>query len=57
MGETKLYSIIVQGCDDSTRIEMELTLQEYELVKKIADKITETSTYSCMPRMTIEELQ
>ena len=55
MNETKLYDISVHGCDDNTYVEMELTQQEYELVKKIADKITETSTQQCMPRMYINE--
>lgn len=54
---TKLYRISVHGCDDSSIFNMELTEEEARVVKLVADKCTETSTYSCMPKMEIEELQ
>lgn len=53
MEPTKLYEISVDGCGDSTTIEMELTQVEYELVQKVANAITNASTYGCMPRMSI----
>ena len=53
----KTYKISVDGCDDSTEIEMELTGAEWALVKWIAQKITEASTYGCMPTMEIEEVK
>ncbi len=53
----KTYKIGVHGCDDSTEIEMELTETEWTLVRRIARKITETSTYGCMPTMEIEEVK
>ena len=52
----KIYEISVHGCDDSTTIKKELTLEEYELLKEIAEKITNTSIYMCMPTMTIIEI-
>jgi hypothetical protein len=54
---TKLYRISVHGCDYSSIFNMELTEKEARVVKRVAAKCTETSTYSCMPIMEIEELQ
>ena len=51
----KVYEISVHGCDDSTTIKQELTFEEYELLKEIAEKITNTSSYGCMPTMGIRE--
>lgn len=51
----KRYKISIDGCDDSTVFEMELTEQEAELVKRICNRSSETSTYGCMPTMEIEE--
>ena len=53
----KMYEISVHGCDDSTTIKQELTLEEYELLKEIAEKVTNASTYGCMPTMGIEEIK
>ncbi len=52
---TKVYRICVDGCDDSSILNMELTEEEARVVKLVAAKCTETSTYSCMPTMEIEE--
>lgn len=52
----KVYEIWVDGCDDSTYITFELTDKEYELVKRIAEEITETSEYKCQPIMSINEV-
>ncbi len=48
------YEITVSGCDDSTTIIKELTEEQAKFLKEIADQITETSTYNCMPRMYVE---
>lgn len=48
------YTIGVHGCDASTEIAYDLTEEELRLAIDIANKITTTSTYSCMPTMTIE---
>jgi len=53
--DKKTYEIGVHGCDDSSCFEVELTSDEFELVKSICDKCTETSTCFCMPTMDIEE--
>lgn len=50
------YIIALHGCNDSTIFEMELTEEEYKLVKKIADKSEEVSTYGCMPIMEIKKV-
>ena len=47
----KKYEIVLDGCDDSTKFEMELTNEEFELLKKISAKSNEASEYCCMPRM------
>ena len=56
----RLYGISVDGCDDYTYIEYELTDKEYELIKKIAEKIlekiTEKNDYGCQPVIFIEEV-
>ena len=49
--EKKLYRINLEGCDDETIFEMELTESEYQFLLKVAEKANETSTYGCMPRM------
>ena len=53
--ETKKYVITVDGCDDSTEIIKELTLEEYELLVDVSAEITDASEYTCMPRMEITE--
>ena len=52
--ETKKYEIIVDGCDDYTKIIKELTIEEYELLVDVSTEITNASEYTCMPRMEIE---
>jgi hypothetical protein len=54
--ETTRYEITVSGCDDSTRIETELTGVEFAFVSKLAERITEASTYGCMPTMHVAKL-
>ncbi len=52
----KKYRIIVEGCDDDTIIERDLTIDEFKLIGSVANEITETSEYQCMPRMYIKEI-
>lgn len=54
-GEKEVYEIQLKGCDDNTVFSMELTNDEYELLKKVSEKANETSTYTCMPRMYIDK--
>lgn len=50
------YKISVDGCDDSSIFLMELTETEAEIIKRVAEKCTETSTYDCMPKMNIKHV-
>ena len=51
----KKYIILVEGCDDDTIIEKDLTLAEFKLIQSVSNEITEASQYQCMPRMYIKE--
>ena len=53
----KAYRISLVGCDDETVFKMELTDEEYKLLKKVSDTANSTSTYNCMPRMYVEEIK
>ena len=53
--EKHLYVIDLNGCDDSTIFEMELTEQEYEFLSKVSELANKTSTYQCMPRLYVEQ--
>lgn len=50
------YNILIQGCDDSTRFDVFLTDQEFQLMKVICEMSVATSTYGCMPTMSIAAL-
>ena len=52
----KKYIIVIDGCDDSTKFEMELTNEEFELLEKVSAKSNEASKYCCMPRMYLYEV-
>lgn len=53
----KLYNIILKGCgDDDTVIPIELTEEEFELIKKIGKLSQSISEYSCMPILLINEV-
>ena len=53
----KKYRILVHGCDDSTIIEKELTEDELDLIQSVAQDVTETSEYICMPIKEVEGLE
>ena len=50
----KTYIITLEGCDDDTVFEMDLTEEEKILLQNVAAKANETSAYDCMPRMYVE---
>lgn len=50
------YLINCSGCDDSTQITIDLTEKQLAFVKYLADQITQTSTYGCMPRVHVRQL-
>lgn len=52
----KKYRIRCQGCDDSTYVEMDFTDGEFNLIKSLCEKVTQTSETGCQPVMAIEEV-
>lgn len=55
MSNARKYEITVTGCDDKTTVYMELSDREHNLINRLADMIYDSSAYSCMPVMEIEE--
>ncbi len=49
----KKYLIILNGCDDHTDCEIELSDEEIELFVKIAEKINKHSRYQCQPTISV----
>lgn len=56
-GGMKRYKISVDGCDDSTVVEMELNELELDFLKRFSKLVNETSTYGCMPTIYLEEVE
>ena len=54
-GRMTTYHIRLSGCDADTEFDMEILDCEIEIVKRIADKSKEVSTYNCMPIMIVTE--
>ena len=54
MEEKKLYTIQINGCDDSTEFTMPMTEKEVRFLEMVCKLSTETSTYGCMPTMQVE---
>lgn len=54
--QMKRYEISVDGCDDSTIVEMELNELELEFLKRFSKLVNETSTYGCMPTIDLIEV-
>ena len=49
--------IILMGCDDSTAVEMDVTPEELEFLENLQREVNSTSTYVCMPRLDLEEVE
>lgn len=47
------YSVALHGCD-STRVERELSQEQYDFLISLAEQIAGASTYGCMPVMVVE---
>ena len=45
--------IKVQGCDDSTKIEIEIDEEKFNFLKVLSERITSTATYGCQPKMSV----
>ena len=50
----KKYNITINGCDDSTEIEMVLTREGFAAVMELARVSHINSRYGCMPTINIE---
>ncbi len=48
--------ITLHGCDDSTRIDMDISQKELELLERVAFLSKKESTYGCMPIMTVQPI-
>ena len=49
----KKYLITLNGCDDTTYCELELTDEELNFLVKISKEINKYSTYQCEPSISI----
>lgn len=52
--EKKKYLIELACCDDSTFLEKELSIKEYQFLYKLSKELNENSSYSCQPTMGIQ---
>lgn len=44
-----LALVVLAGCDDSTAMEIAVTIEERAFLERLAKLSEETSTYGCMP--------
>lgn len=49
----KKYLITLNGCDDTTKCEIELTKNQLETFMQIAKEINKKSTYCCKPTISV----
>lgn len=54
MKEKKMYKVKIIGCDDITIINVELSIEEYDIIKRLCDLSEKTSHTQCEPTMSIE---
>lgn len=47
----------LEGCDDSTVVEIKATSEQIEFLNKLSIQINKTSTYSCMPKLHINIIE
>lgn len=47
-------AIAVNGCDAGTYILMDASKEQLEFLQNLAAKLEATSTYSCMPTMSVQ---
>ena len=52
--DKKLYRITLEGCDDETIFDMDLTESEYHFISRVSEIANKTSYYGCMPRLYVE---
>lgn len=49
-----IHTICLNGCDDDTKFEMDMTEEQLLFLKRVAIKANNTSDYGCMPRLYID---
>ncbi len=42
-------SVVLRGCDDNTRVEIEATEEQVLFLEKLAEETVKVSEYACMP--------
>ena len=47
----------LEGCDDSTVVEIEATSEQIEFLNELSTQINKTSTCSCMPKLHINIIE
>lgn len=52
--EKRKYLISLVGCDDTTYLEKELSVAEYQFLYNLSKEINENSSYGCQPKMEVE---
>lgn len=50
------YKITNIGCDDETEGVFELSKEQFEFLNNLFNELNKNSTYSCMPKIYIYEL-
>lgn len=51
----ELVYIRLQGCDDNTTFDMELSKEELEILRKVSERSKKVSRYRCMPTLSLIE--
>ena len=51
--EKRKYLISLVGCDDTTYLEKELSITEYQFLYNLSKEVNKNSAYSCQPTMEI----
>lgn len=54
MNPMELLRVTLNGCDDSTSVEIEVTPSERVMLHALAQKLKAAATYGCMPTMQVE---
>lgn len=49
----KTYSVQINGCDDSTYVELGLTSPQLKLLQQVACAVNSAATEHCMPKLLV----
>lgn len=55
MTERNPYRVDLDGCDDYSRVVMELTDAEVRLLARLEEKVNRIATYGCKPRLSVRK--